>query len=140
MNSRKRTGFTLIEVMIAMAIIALLTAIAFPSYQRYVTRSSRSAAQTELLELANLQEKIYLNTTSYTVSVTAAYNGRSDGGLGKTTGTTADGKYTLSITPNAIPTQTYLITATPVAGTTQDGDGAMTISSNGTRLHNGIPW
>ena len=63
MIASKHTGFTLIEVMIAMAIIAILTAIAFPSYQNYITRSSRSAAQTELLELANLQEKIFLNTT-----------------------------------------------------------------------------
>ncbi len=140
MNASKHNGFTLIEVMIAMAIIAILTAIAYPSYQNYITRASRSAAQTELLELANLQEKIYLNTTSYSVSVTAAYNGRSDGGLGKTPGTTADGKYTLAITPNAIPTQTFLITATPVVGSTQDGDGVMTISSNGTRLHAGVPW
>ena len=140
MNSGKRNGFTLIEVMIAMAIVAILTAIAFPSYQNYITRSSRSAAQTELLELANLQEKIYLNTTSYAVSVTAAYNGRSDGGMGKTPGTTADGKYTLVITPNAIPTQTVLITATPVVGSSQDGDGVMTMSSNGTRLHAGVPW
>ena len=139
MNASKRKGFTLIEVMIAMAIIAILTAIAFPSYQNYITRSSRSAAQTELLQMANLQEKIYLNTTSYSVSATAAYNGRSDGGLG-TLGTTADGKYTLSITPNAIPTQTFLITATPVVGSTQDGDGVMMISSNGTRLHAGVPW
>ena len=61
MIASKHTGFTLIEVMIAMAIIAILTAIAFPSYQNYITRSSRSAAQTELLELANLQEKIFLN-------------------------------------------------------------------------------
>ena len=140
MSSSKRNGFSLIEVMIVLAIIGILTAVAFPSYQTYITRSSRAAAQTELLELANLQEKIYLNTTSYSVSVTAAYNGRSDGGLGLTPGTTADGKYTLSITPNAIPTQTYLITATPVVGSSQDGDGAMTISSNGTRLHNGIAW
>ncbi len=140
MNASKRNGFTLIEVMIAMAIVAILTAIAFPSYQNYITRSSRSAAQTELLELANLQEKIYLNTTSYAVSVTAAYNGRSDGGMGKTPGTTADGKYALAITPNAIPTQTFLITATPVVGSTQDGDGVMTMSSNGTRLHAGVPW
>ena len=144
MNSRKRTGFSLIEVMIAMAIIALLTTIAFPSYQRYVTRSSRSAAQTELLELANLQEKIYLNTNSYTVSVTGDYNGRSDGGLGKTAGTTADGKYALSITPNAIPTQTYVITAAPVVGSSQDGDGDITISSDGTRLYfapgGTVPW
>ena len=139
-SSLRYTGFTLIEVMIAMAIIAILTAIAFPSYQSYITRSSRAAAQTELLEMANLQEKIYLNTTSYSVSVTAAYNGRSDGGLGLTPGTTADGKYTLAITPNAIPTQTFLITVTPVVGSTQDGDGVMTISSNGTRLHAGVPW
>ena len=64
MSLHRRNGFTLIEVIIVMAIIAILTAIAFPSYQNYIIRSSRSAAQTELLELANLQEKIYLNTTS----------------------------------------------------------------------------
>jgi type IV pilus assembly protein PilE len=139
-NSPRYTGFSLIEVMIVLGIIGILSAVAFPSYQTYVTRSSRSAAQTELLQMANLQEKIYLNTTSYSVSISAAYNGRSDGGLGLTPGTTADGKYTLTITPNAIPTQTYLITATPVVGSTQDGDGAMTISSNGTRLHAGVAW
>ncbi len=140
MNSRRSKGFTLIELMIAMAIIAILTAVAYPSYRNYVIRSSRSAAQNELLQLANLQEKIYLNSNGYAVSVTAAYNGREDGGLGKTPGTTDDGKYALTITPNATPTQTYIITATPVIGSTQDGDGNMTISSNGTRLHNGAAW
>jgi Tfp pilus assembly protein PilE len=106
-----------------------------------------------LLELANLQEKIYQHSNSYTVSVTAAYNGRADGGLGKTTGTTADRKYALTITPNAIPTQTYVITATPVAGTTQEeekvGSGILTISSSGTRVYTrvdannvafSVPW
>jgi type IV pilus assembly protein PilE len=137
MNSNKRNGFTLIELMIAVAIVAILTGIAWPTYVSYITRSSRSAAQSELLEMANLQEKIYQHANSYSVSVTAAYNGRSDGGLGKTPGTTADGKYALTITPNAIPTQTYVITATPLAGTTQEepkvGSGILTISSNGTR-------
>lgn len=133
-------GFTLIELMIAVAIVGILTAIAYPSYRNYVVRSSRAAAQTELLQLSSLQEKIYLNSNGYAVSITAAYNGRDDGGLGKTTGTTDDGKYTLSITPNATPTQTYAITATPVVGSTQDGDGTITISSNGTRLYNGSPW
>ena len=133
-------GFTLLEVMIAVAIVGILTMIAFPSYQSYITRSSRSAVQTELLEMANLQEKIYLNSTSYAVSVTALYNGRSDGGMGRPSGTSTDGKYTLAITPNAIPTQSFLITATPVVGSTQDGDGIMTISSDGRRLHAGVPW
>ena len=133
-------GFTLIELIIAVAIVGLLTGIAFPSYQSYVTRSSRSAAQSELLQLANLQEKVYLNSNGYAVSVTGAYNGRADGGLGKTAGTSDDGKYNLTITPNATPTQTYVITATPVVGSTQDGDGTITISSNGARLHNGAAW
>ena len=53
MNAITRNGFSLIELMVAMAIIAILTAIAFPSYQSYITRSSRAAVQTELLELAN---------------------------------------------------------------------------------------
>lgn len=140
MNSRRRKGFTLIELVIAIAIIGVLAAIAFPSYRNYVIRSSRSAAQTELLQLANLQEKIYLNSNGYAVSITAAYNGRDNGGLGKTTGRTDDGKYVLSITPNATPTQVYTITATPVAGSTQAGDGTLAISSDGTRLHAGNPW
>jgi type IV pilus assembly protein PilE len=139
MNSYKRNGFSLIELMIAVAIVAILAAIAFPSYQSYVIRSSRSAAQSELLQLAALQEKIFLNSNSYTVSITAAYNGRSNGGLGSAA-TTADGKYTLTITPNAIPTQTFQITATPVVASTQNGDGIIIISSDGTRLRAGVPW
>jgi len=139
MNSHKRNGFTLIELMIAVAIIAILTGISWPTYVSYMTRSSRSAAQTKLLELAGLQEKIYQDANSYSVSATAAYNGRADGGLG-TTGNTDDGKYALTITPNAIPTQTFQITATPVIGSTQEADGILTISSNGTRLRAGVPW
>lgn len=139
MNSNKRNGFTLIELMIAVAIVAILTGISWPTYVSYMTRSSRSAAQTQLLELAGLQEKIYQDANSYSVSITAAYNGRADGGLG-TTGNTEDGKYALTITPNAIPTQTFLITATPIVGTTQEADGIITISSNGTRLRAGVPW
>jgi type IV pilus assembly protein PilE len=130
--------------MIAMAIIAILTGISWPTYVSYMTRSSRSAAQTQLLELAGLQEKIYQDSNSYSVSVTAAYNGRADGGLGRTAGTTDDAKYTLTMTPTVLPTQTFLITATPVAGTSQEADGAITISSNGTRQwfdpEGTVPW
>ena len=60
MNSDKRNGFSLIELMITVAIVAILASIAFPSYQSYTIRSSRSAVQSELLQLSGLQEKIFL--------------------------------------------------------------------------------
>jgi type IV pilus assembly protein PilE len=133
-------GFTLIELMIAIAIIGILSAIAYPSYRNYVIRGSRSAAQTQLLQLANVQEKIYLNSNSYAVSITAAYNGTSAGGLGYTTGQTRDGRYNLSINPTVAPTQSYTITATPVAGSTQASDGNLTIASDGTRTWGATTW
>lgn len=128
-------GFTLIELMVVVAVIGILAAIAVPSYRNYVVRASRTAAQTELLELASLQEKIFLNSNSYAFSVTDAYNGTSanGNGLGRTNGLTKDGRYALTLDINA-PSQTFVLTATPVAGSTQVGDGNLSVSENGRRL------
>lgn len=132
MQPDRSSGFSLIELMVAVVIVAILAAIAVPSYSSYVVRGSRAAAQTQLLELAGLQEKIFLNSNAYTPSVAAAYNGTSAGGLGRTDGLTPDGKYTLSLDIVA-PAQTFTLTATPVAGKSQAGDGTLTISENGQR-------
>ena len=138
--TRRARGFSLIELMIVVVVLAIIASIGYPSYTSYVTRSSREAAKSELLQLSNVQEKVYLNSSSYATSITAVYDGSSGGGLGKTSGRTSDGKYTLAITPNAGPTQSYSITATPVAGTSQNGDGNITISSDGTRTWGGANW
>lgn len=137
--NRNGLGFSLIELMIAVVIVSILAAISFPSYQQYVIRASREAAQTELVQMTILQEKIYLNSNAYSASVTSSYNGTSGGGLGNTTALTADRKYTISVSPNT-PGQTFTLTATPVAGTKQAGDGNITIDSAGQRLHNGTSW
>ena len=126
----RTNGFSLIELLVAVVIVGILAAIAMPSYRNYVIRGARAEAQTELLELASLQEKIYLNSNAYTASVTAAYNGTSAGGLGKTSGQTSNGKYTLSLSGIG---QTFTLTATPVAGGWQAGDGCLTIRENGLR-------
>jgi len=132
------TGFTLIELMIALAVVAILTAIGYPSYLRYVVSSNRAAAQTEVGVLSSMQEKIFLNSNAYTGNMTTAYDGKATGGLGKTTGKTDDGKYTLTVVL-AVPSgacpagECYTITATPVAGTSQAGDGAFSITSGGAR-------
>lgn len=121
--------------MITVVIVGILSAVALPSYNNYIVRSSRTAAQNELLAMAALQEKIYLNSNSYAYSVSNTYNGTSgaNNGLGKTGSKTADGKYTLGLDITAA-SQTYTLTATPVSGTTQASDGNLSIDQSGRRL------
>ena len=127
----QQRGFTLVELMIVVVIVGILTAIAVPSYSGYRIKSARAAAQTELLQLASLQEKIYLNANAYSPNMTAAYDGNATGGLSKTSGKTEDNRYTLAF--NGTPAQTFEVRAIPVAGSAQAGDGCLLIKDNGTR-------
>lgn len=61
----KQQGFTLIEVMIAVVIIAVLAAIAYPSYNNHVTKTRRAAAAACLLENQQLLERFYTNRLTY---------------------------------------------------------------------------
>lgn len=61
----RNTGFTLIEVMIVVVIVALLTAVALPSFQEYVARGKRAEAKTAILKALQLQERAYTVNQSY---------------------------------------------------------------------------
>jgi len=65
-SRRQAAGFTLIEVMITVAIIAILAAIAIPSYSQYVQRARRSDAKAALLDLAAREERIFSIQNTYT--------------------------------------------------------------------------
>ncbi|TWX66564.1 type IV pilin protein [Colwellia sp. C1TZA3] len=64
-------GFTLVELLIAVAIVSILAAVALPSYTDFVARSNRTEAQRELLRIANIQEQLYVDTRAYTDDMTA---------------------------------------------------------------------
>lgn len=131
MKFHRNNGFSMIELMIVVVIVGILAAVAIPSYRSYTIKSSRAAAQTELMQLASLQEKIYLNSSAYACNAIATpYNGNSTGGLG--VGTSNDGKYTFAL--SACATNTYTITAVPVATKAQAGNGCLAIQENGSRL------
>lgn len=132
MKLHREYGFNLIELMIVVVIVGVLAAVAVPSYRSHVAKGSRAAAQTELIQLASLQERIYLNSSAYACNaITAAYNGSSTGGLGVSTGTSKDGKYTLAVSSCAA--STYTLTAVPVATTNQVGNGCLAIQENGSK-------
>lgn len=136
---RDQRGFTLIEVMITVAIVGILAAVAVPSYQQHIIRSARVQAQTELLDLAILQEKIFLNSNAYTANVTTNYTGQAAGGLGRTSGKSNDGRYDLTV---ALGTggQSFVLTATPDAAGPQRNDGVLSIAETGKKLWGAVSW
>jgi len=62
---KTQSGFTLVELMITVAIIAILASVALPSYQDSVRQTRRAAAQADLMELASYMERIYTAQGSY---------------------------------------------------------------------------
>lgn len=123
----KNNGFTMVELLVVVAIISILTLIAFPAYQDQMRKTRRSDAKVALTELANLQEKFFSNNQRYTATVTGSP------GLGYPE-FSRERYYRLS---GAAPSNTtYTLTATAVSPGPQAGDTnclTMTLDHNGNR-------
>lgn len=121
-NARREaaSGFTLVELMIAVVIVALLASIALPSFMDSIRKSRRSEAFAALAQVQLAQERWRSNGSSYAESLTNAANGTPPG-LGMASATTAKGYYTLSL--SGAGASGYTVTATAVAGTSQASDG-----------------
>ena len=127
---KQQKGFTLIEVLIVVAILGIIAAIAIPSYTSFMNKTRRVDAITILSELAGEQQRFLSENNRY---------GTSSADLGYATDPllSEDGHYTVSIQN---PTATsFILTATPVAGGAQAGDtecGAFTLNSGGVKGSN----
>jgi type IV pilus assembly protein PilE len=117
-------GFTLLELMIVVAIVSILATVAVQSYQAETRKSRRTDARSALMDLSGREEKLFSVNNAY--SSTAA-----NLGYPAFPATVGSGYYTVSVQvpdPTQAPTTatTYLITATPVAGGLQASDTACT--------------
>jgi len=121
-------GFTLVELMVTIAIVAILASVALPSYRNYVIRAQRTEATAALLQMQAAEEKFFLQNNAYTNQLVTA----PPAGLGLSA-TTSGGKYNVAL---ALTAQGYSGQATPVAGSGQDDDTkcvSFTIDQNGQR-------
>ena len=115
----RHNGFTLIELMVAVAIVGILAAIALPSYRDYVMRGNRSAAQAEMMDIANREQQFLLANRSYADKATLEASGYALPG-----DVAASYSYTIAIGAGAVPT--YSIDFTAIGGQVADGDLSLT--------------
>ncbi|HHW52396.1 type IV pilin protein [Acinetobacter towneri] len=120
-----KQGFTLIEILIVVAIIGILAMIAYPSYTQYVIKTKRVDAQSKMMEIS--QKLMQYKTANGTYSGVSLTDSKIYGA--SVFPATGDSTYTFDLSvPNA---NSWILTATPVNTSTQNGNGSIAINSQG---------
>lgn len=120
-KQKKASGITLIELMITIAVLAVIMAVAIPNYRTQAVRGNRTEALDELLRQAAFQQRQFTVNNSYTAVANF---------------TTATGLYTIA-TAVANAGQTYTISAIPQAAQADDTCGTLTLDNTGQRTATG---
>ncbi len=123
-------GFTLLELMVTVLIVAILAAVALPSYQNYMFRARRADGREMLQRIASAQERFYTNRMRYSDDLT------SNAGLNQGTTLSEQGHYNVTVVV-AGDGQSYTLTAAPQAIQAADACANLTVNNVGARGYTG---
>lgn len=148
-QARGQSGFTLVELLVAVAIVGILSTVALPAYQQSIYKGKRSIAQLGTMDLANRQEQFYLDNKTYTVNManlgyTAGLVFTSDGDSAVAldssqalVASTSDKRvYVIKI--DSASATAYSISAVPQLGQANDTEcGSLTLTNIGAKTESG---
>jgi type IV pilus assembly protein PilE len=129
-SRRHASGFTLIELMVVVSIVAVLGSLAVSSYRSYILRTNRTEARMALLSTQVAQEKYFLQNNQYAPDI-ATVIAAPPAGLGinlTAAGVTSGGNYTVSF--NAVTANTYTLQAVATGTQTKDTAACLTFTIN----------
>ena len=128
--SRDAAGFTLLEVLIAAAVVVILLMIALPSYLAQMRKSHRGSAESHLMDIAARQQQYLFDNRAYAPDIAT---------LNKTTPSDVSAFYTSSISTAAGPPPSFTASATPIGSQRLDlGGAALTLSNTGAKTPVGV--
>lgn len=128
----RAAGFTLVEVMIVVAIVGILSALALPAYGRYVQRAARAEGRSTLLEAAQFMQRFYSDNNRYDADLVG-----NDPVLPNELSVSPPNgqarRYNISLDMNALTPLAYTLQAVPTVAQANDGCGTLTLNSLGVR-------
>jgi type IV pilus assembly protein PilE len=127
-QTKKSRGFTLIELMIALAIVGILAAVAFPSYKNHIKKGARVSAEASVMDIANRQQQYLLNNRIYATKDQLAYTLPTD--VSKNYSWDVETSSSTSAPP------AFTITFTPLSSGVMSGDGDLKLNNSGTKSSN----
>lgn len=126
MKRQKQRGFTLLELMVTVAIVGILAGVAYPAYQSQIRTTRRADAQADLLQLASFMERFFTENSRYDRDMAGT-----NVGLPFSQSPQSSTNVAYNLTLNAVNQTSYTLRATPVNA--QAGDGYLELLDTGVR-------